>query len=74
MGIICDRYLTDFDSACLTLSRTVSSTHFVGVESSRNKRTIGAVQSGGCGNPGPAGCGRGRHGGAAGVAVGTMNE
>lgn len=65
MGIIRDRYLTDFDSACLTLSRTVS-TRFVSVESNRNKRTIGAVQSNGRGNQQGRGRGRGRHGSARG--------
>ena len=73
MGIIRDRYLTDFDSACLTLSRTVS-TRFVGVEANRNKRTIGAVQSGGRRNQHGRGRGRqhGNAGGRGGKSEGRM--
>lgn len=55
LGIIRDRYLTDFDAACLTLSRTVS-TRFVNATPSRHKRNIGAVHS----NSGRSGRGRGR--------------
>jgi hypothetical protein len=44
LGIIRDRYLTDFDAACITLSRTVS-TRFVSVTPGRHKRSIGAVNS-----------------------------
>lgn len=44
MGIIRDRYLNDFDGACLTLSRTVSS-RFASIEPGRNKRSIGAATS-----------------------------
>ena len=44
MGIIRDRYLTDFDAASLTLSRTIS-TRFVNISPGRNKRSIGAVNS-----------------------------
>ena len=58
MGIIRNRYLTDFDNACLSLSRTVSA-RFASIEPGRNKRNIGAVTSGGRGS----GRGRGRHGG-----------
>jgi hypothetical protein len=57
LGIIHDRYLTDFDSACLTLSRTVS-TRFTNVE---NVRSIGAVSS--SSRRGGRGLGRARHGG-----------
>ena len=42
MGIIRDRYLNDFDGACLTLSRTVSS-RFASIEPGKNKRSIGAA-------------------------------
>jgi hypothetical protein len=55
LGIIRDRYLTDFDAACITLSRTVS-TRFVSIAPGRNKRSIGAVNS----NSGRTGRGRGR--------------
>jgi hypothetical protein len=55
LGIIRDRYLTDFDAACITLSRTVS-TRFVSVTPGRHKRSIGAVNS----NSGRSGRGRGR--------------
>jgi hypothetical protein len=44
MGIIRDRYLNDFDGACLTLSRTVSS-RFASIEPGKNKRSIGAATS-----------------------------
>ena len=44
MGIIRDRYLNDFDGACLTLSRTVSS-RFASIEPGKNKRSIGATTS-----------------------------
>ena len=56
LGIIRDRYLTDFDAACLTLSRTISSCFPTGAEG-RNKRSIGATTT----NPNrSAGRGRGR--------------
>jgi hypothetical protein len=55
LGIIRDRFLTDFDAACITLSRTVS-TRFVSIAPGRNKRSIGASHS----NGGRAGRGRGR--------------
>ena len=44
MGIVRDSYLTDFDAACLTLSRTVSS-RFASIEPGKNKRSIGAAAS-----------------------------
>jgi hypothetical protein len=44
MGIIRDRYLNDFDGACLTLSRTVSS-RFASIEPGKNKRSIGATST-----------------------------
>ena len=74
LGIIRDLYLTDFDAACITLSRTVS-TRFVSIAPGRNKGSIGAVHS----NGGRAGRGRGRaHGGGRGSGGGrnqkvTMN-
>ena len=37
IGIIRDRYLTNFDEACLTLSRTISS-HFASIEPGKNRR------------------------------------
>jgi hypothetical protein len=44
MGIIRDRYLNDFDGACLTLSRTVSS-RFASIEPGKNKRSKGATST-----------------------------
>jgi len=61
IGIIRDRYLTSFDEACLTLSRTISS-RFASIEPGKNKRSIGAVNSN-AGRSGNRGRGRGRHGG-----------
>ena len=58
-GIIRDRYLTNFDEACLTLSRTISS-RFASVEPGKNKRSIGAVNSN-SGRGSTRGRGRGRH-------------
>ena len=64
MGIIRDRYLHDFDGACLTLSRTISS-RFASIEPGKNKRSIGAAatntrtNSRGSGNRGGRGGGRG---------------
>jgi hypothetical protein len=62
LGIIRDRYLNNFDEACLTLSRTVSS-RFTNVEPGRQKRSIGAVTSNSGGRSSGRGRGRGRHGG-----------
>ena len=62
MGIIRDRYLNDFDAACLTLSRTVS-TRFTGVEITRHKRNIGAITSNNNGGRVSRGRGRARHSG-----------
>jgi hypothetical protein len=59
MGIIRDRYLTDFDAACLTLSRTVSS-RFTTTTEGRNKRSIGAATT--SNNRSGRGRGRGRGG------------
>ena len=65
MGIIRDRYLNDFDGACLTLSRTISS-RFASIEPNRNKRSIGAATShtrntrGGTGRSGNRGRNNGR--------------
>ena len=64
IGIIRDRYLTSFDEACLTLSRTISS-RFASIEPGKNKRSIGAINTntGRGGRGGRSGRGRGRHGG-----------
>ena len=62
LGIIRDRYLSNFDEACLTLSRTVSS-RFTKIEPGRHKRSIGAVSSNTGGRSSGRGRGRGRHGG-----------
>ena len=62
IGIIRDRYLNDFDSASLTLSRTISS-RFASIEPGKNKRSIGAVNSNNSGRGSGRGRGRGRHGG-----------
>jgi hypothetical protein len=76
MGIIRDRYLLDFDSACLTLSRTISS-RFASVEPGRNKRSIGATTT--THSRGGRGRGRGRgsnnrgHGNGGGKMKVTMN-
>ena len=76
MGIIRDRYLLDFDSACLTLSRTISS-RFASVEPGRNKRSIGATTT--THSRGGRGRGRGRgsnnrgHGGGGSKMKVTMN-
>jgi len=80
MGIIRDRYLNDFDGACLTLSRTVSS-RFASIEPGRNKRYIGATTSntrntrgGGAGRSGNRGRNNGRrHGGSGGCMKVMMN-
>lgn len=56
LGIILDHYLTDFDAACLTLSRTVS-TRFTNVETNRFNCSIGAVSANsGCGGLGRRRC------------------
>ena len=62
IGIVRNSFLSDFDAACLTLSRTVSS-RFASIESNRQKRRIGAVDTRGGGNRGGRGRGRGRHSG-----------
>ena len=65
IGIFCDRYLTNFDEACLSLSSTILSP-FASIELGKNKRNIGAVNT----NTGQ-GSGRGRrHGGRGGNAGG----
>ena len=61
LGIIRDRYLNNFDDACLTLSRTVSS-RFTNIEPGRHKRSIGAVTSNSSGRSSGRSRGRGRHG------------
>jgi hypothetical protein len=62
MGIIRDRHLNDFDAACLTLSRTVSS-RFASIEPGKNKRSIGATTTNTRNTRGSGGRGRGRSGG-----------
>jgi hypothetical protein len=62
IGIVRNSFLSDFDAACLTLSRTVSS-RFASVESNRQKRRIGAVETRSGGNRGGHGRDRGRHSG-----------
>ena len=68
IGIIHDRYLTNFDEACLTLSRTISS-RFASIELGKNKRIIGAVNTN-SGRGANRGKGRGRHGGCGGSNTG----
>ena len=51
VGIVRNSFLTDFDGACLTLSRTISS-RFTSIESNKQKRRIGAVDTHGSGNRG----------------------
>ncbi|KAI2489317.1 hypothetical protein MHU86_25268 [Fragilaria crotonensis] len=60
IGIVRNSFLSDFDGACLTLSRTISS-RFASVEANRQKRRIGAVESR-AGNRSGRGCVRGRGG------------
>jgi hypothetical protein len=45
MGIVRDKYLADFDAACITLSRTVSSRFALSEPGKNNKRSIGATTS-----------------------------
>jgi hypothetical protein len=72
MGIIRDRCLNDFDAACLTLSRTVSS-RFASIESGKNKRSIGATTTNTRNTRGSGGGrGRGRNGGRANQNGGRM--
>ena len=66
IGIIRDHYLTNFDEACLMLSRTISS-RFASIEPGKNKRKIGAVNTR-AGRGSNRGRGRGRHGGRGGNA------
>ncbi|KAI2499225.1 hypothetical protein MHU86_15266 [Fragilaria crotonensis] len=60
IGIVQNSFLSDFDGACLTLSRTISS-RFASVEANRQKRRIGAVESR-AGNRSGRGRARGRGG------------
>ena len=69
IGIIRDRYLTNFDEASLTLSRTISS-RFTRIEPGKNKRSISAVKSSGAGRGGNRGRGRGRNNGGRGSNAG----
>ncbi len=59
IGIVCNSFLSGFDGACLTLSRSVSS-RYANIESNRQKRRIGAVDTRGGSNRGGRGRGRGR--------------
>ena len=71
IGIVRNSFLSDFDAACIILSRTVSS-RFASIESNRQKRWIGAIDTRGGGNRGNRGaCGRGRHTGGRGGGRGT---
>jgi hypothetical protein len=62
IGIVQNSFLSDFDAACLTLSRTVPS-RFASIESNRQKRRIGAIDTRSGGNRGVRGRGRGRNAG-----------
>jgi hypothetical protein len=62
MGIVRDRYLNDFDAACMTLSRTVSSRFALAEPGKSNKRSIGAATTNNKDNRGSGGSGGGRSG------------
>jgi hypothetical protein len=68
IGIFRNSFLSDFDSACLTLSRTVSA-RFASVEANRHKRGIGAINTAGRGG---VGRGRGRSRGSGGRSGGRQ--
>ena len=59
IGIVRNSFLSDFDGACLTLSRTISS-RFASIESKRQKRRIGAVDTRAVNRGAGRGRGRGR--------------
>lgn len=59
MEIVCDKYLNNFDAACITLSRTVSSRFALAEPGKGNKRSIGAATTNSTGTR----CGGGRCGG-----------
>jgi hypothetical protein len=65
MGIIRDRYLNDFDAACLTLSSRTVSSRFASIEPGKNKRSIGATTTNTRNTRGSVGRGRGCSGGRA---------
>jgi hypothetical protein len=52
MGIVRDKYLNDFDAACMSLSRTVSSRFALAEPGKSNKRSIGATATTGRGRSG----------------------
>lgn len=62
MGIVRDKYLNDFDAACITLSRTVSSRFALAEPARNNKRSIGATATGAKTGRGGSGRGGGRGG------------
>jgi hypothetical protein len=78
MGIVRDKYLNDFDAACMTLSRTVSSRFALAEPGKSNKRSIGATTTTGRGRSGSGRGGnrssnRGGRGGTAGRVKVVMN-
>ena len=78
MGIVRDKYLNDFDAACMTLSRTVSSRFALAEHGKNNKRSIGATTTTGRGRSGSGHGGncsgnRGGRGGSAGRVKVVMN-
>jgi hypothetical protein len=78
MGIVRDKYLHDFDAACMTLSRTVSSRFALAEPGKSNKRCIGATTTTGRGRSGSGRGGyrsgnRSGHGGTAGRVKVVMN-
>lgn len=62
IGIVRNSFLSNFDEACIALSRTVSS-RYASIESNKQKRKIGAVDSRNHGSRGGRGRGRGRNSG-----------
>lgn len=62
IGIVRTSFLANFEEACLALSRTVSS-RFASIESNKQKRRIGAIDSRATGIRGGRGRGRGRNSG-----------
>ena len=78
MGIVRDKYLNDFDAACMTLSRTVSSRFALAESGKSNKRSIGATTTtgrsrSGNGRGGNRSGNRGGRGGTAGRVKVVMN-
>jgi hypothetical protein len=68
MGIVRDKYLSNFDGACITLSQTVSSRFALSEPGKNSKRSIGAAMTtkargGGGRSGGPSGNCGGRHSG-----------